>query len=410
MLAVDKHTFSTINCSTSCGYTKDLAKTRTILTLFRLGSGTACDLLTQQDGDHDYVRINKDQIECSILLFLHPPAKIIIICALNSITMDPSIMEKSWDELADPKRVWVGEAGSREEGLGRLVLLTPERVANAAQSQIKAGIRVNLGWDLNKLEYACFNRQPCELKMVPLLDGVAFDDIYVMNPQQSSQWDGLRHFSMPREDGSAERVFYGGTTKDEILDRSNDRIGIQHWAQEGITGRGVLIDYASWAEKRGIKYKTFSQHTIKLVEILEIAKECNITFQRGDILLVRIGVIKEWEHEMDVAAKQAYAVSTSPKHAGVEGTMDVLKWVWNTGFAAVAGDAISWEVYPPLEGTILMHEYMLAGWGMPIGELFDLEKLAETCKQLNRWTFFMVSSPFNMKGGISSPPNAQAIF
>lgn len=110
------------------------------------------------------------------------------------------------------------------------------------------------------------------------------------------------------------------------------------------TGRGVLIDYASWAEKRGIKYTTFSQHTIKLVEILEIAKECNITFQRGDILLVRIGVIKEWEHEMDVAAKQAYAVSTSPKHAGVEGTMDVLKWVWNTGFAAVAGDAISWEV------------------------------------------------------------------
>ncbi|EKJ74592.1 hypothetical protein FPSE_05342 [Fusarium pseudograminearum CS3096] len=388
MLAIDKHAFSTINCSVSCGYTKDLAKTRTILTLFGLGSGKAYDLLTQQDGDHDYVCINKDQIEYGILLFLHPPAKIIIICALNSITMDPSIMEQRWDELRDPKRVWVGEPGSREEGLGRLVLLTPERVANAAQSQIR----------------------PCELKMVPLLGGVAFDDIYVMNPQQSSQWDGLRHFSMPREDGSAERVFYGGTTKEEILDRSNDRIGIHHWAQEGITGRGVLIDYASWAEKRGIKYTTFSQHTIKLVEILEIAKECNITFQRGDILLVRIGVIKEWEHEMDVAAKQAYAVSTSPKHAGVEGTMDMLKWVWNTGFAAVAGDAISWEVYPPLEGTILMHEYMLAGWGMPIGELFDLERLAETCKQLNRWTFFMVSSPFNMKGGISSPPNAQAIF
>jgi hypothetical protein len=57
-------------------------------------------------------------------------------------------------------------------------------VASAAQTQIKTGIRVNLGWDLNKLEFACFNRQPCELKMVPLLDGVAFDDIYVMNPRQ----------------------------------------------------------------------------------------------------------------------------------------------------------------------------------------------------------------------------------
>lgn len=110
------------------------------------------------------------------------------------------------------------------------------------------------------------------------------------------------------------------------------------------TGRGVLIDYASWAENKGIKYTTFSQHQIKLSDIHEIAQECNITFKKGDILLVRIGVIKEWEKEMDVEAKKAYACSKSPKHAGVEGSLDVLKWVWNTGFAAVAGDAISWEV------------------------------------------------------------------
>ncbi|KAH7357952.1 hypothetical protein B0T11DRAFT_319149 [Plectosphaerella cucumerina] len=322
---------------------------------------------------------------------------------------DPSLMEKSWDELPNPKKVWIGEPGSREEGLGRLVLLTPERVLEAAQTQIKTGIRVNLGWSLDKLEYACFSRQPCELKMVPLLGGIAFDDIYTMNPQQSSQWDGLRHFSMPIE-GSDERVFYGGTTKEEILDRCNDRIGIHHWAQEGITGRGVLIDYVSWAKKKGIKYTTFSQHQIRLADMLEIATECNIEFKRGDILLVRIGLTKEWEEDMDVEAKKAYAANTSPKHAGVEGSMDVLRWVWNTGFAAVGGDAISWEVYPPPPGGILMHEYMLAGWGMPIGEMFDLERLAETCKKLNRWAFFVSSTPLNMPGGISSPPNAQAIF
>jgi hypothetical protein len=106
----------------------------------------------------------------------------------------------------------------------------------------------------------------------------------------------------------------------------------------------VLIDYVSWAEKKGIKYTTFSLHQIKLADILEIAKECNITFQKGDILLVRIGVTKEWEQDMDVEAKKAYAASTSPKHAGVEGSMDMLKWIWNSGFAAVAGDAISFEV------------------------------------------------------------------
>lgn len=53
--------------------------------------------------------------------------------------------------------------------------------------------------------------------------------------EQSSQWDGLRHFSQTVP-GQTDRVFYGGTTVEEINDRGNDRIGLQHWAKEGIAG------------------------------------------------------------------------------------------------------------------------------------------------------------------------------
>jgi hypothetical protein len=106
----------------------------------------------------------------------------------------------------------------------------------------------------------------------------------------------------------------------------------------------VLIDYASRAEKQGITYTTFSLHTIKLTDILQIAKECNITFQRGDILLIRIGVTKEWDSIMTEDQKRQYSQNPNPQHAGVEGTIDVLRWLWDMGFAAVAGDAISWEV------------------------------------------------------------------
>lgn len=45
-----------------------------------------------------------------------------------------------------------------------------------------------------------------------------------------------------------------------------------------------------------------------------------------------------------------------------------------------------------------------------IGELFDLEALARTCQELQRWSFFVTSVPLNMPGGVSSPPNAMAIF
>ncbi|GAB1202340.1 hypothetical protein APSETT445_000952 [Aspergillus pseudonomiae] len=314
-----------------------------------------------------------------------------------------------FDELPNPKQVWVGKPGSYEEGLGKLAILTPEVVAKAASTEIKTGRRVTMGWDLTKLNYPNLNRQPCQHKIVPLLGGVAYDDIYTMNPRGFSiQWDGLRHFSQTVP-GQTERVFYGGVTAEEINDRSNDRIGMQHWAREGIAGRGVLIDYAAWAEKKGITYSTFSTHQVRLSDILEIAKECNITFQKGDILFVRVGVTREWDTVMTDEQKKQYSDNPSPEHAGVEATTDMLRWLWDSGFAAIASDTISWEVYPP-QSDVFLHEYVLAGWGMPIGELFDLEALARTCQDLQRWSFFVASVPLNMPGGVSSPPNIMALF
>ncbi|BCS26933.1 uncharacterized protein APUU_51644A [Aspergillus puulaauensis] len=319
-----------------------------------------------------------------------------------------SIFDTPYKKLPNPKQVWMGHPGSREEGLGKLAILTPEVVSNAAASEIRTGRRVTMGWEMTKLDYPNLNRQPCQHQIVPLLGGIAFDDIYHMNPQQSSQWDGLRHFSQTVP-GQSERVFYGGTTSEEINDRKNDRIGLQHWAKEGIAGRGVLIDYAGWAEKNGIEYSTFSTHQVRLSDIHEIARECGITFQKGDILFVRVGVTKEWDTVMTDAQKQEYSDNSSPSHAGVEATPDVLRWLWDTGFCAIASDAISWEVYPP-QSEVFLHEYVLAGWGMPIGELFDLEALAQMCSEHQRWSFFVASIPLNMPGGVSSPPNIMAIF
>ena len=337
--------------------------------------------------------------------------------------MEANIHNLPYDSLPNPRQVWNGPPNSREEGLGRLVLLTPDVVAAAASTCIKTGRRVTLGWDMTKLDVANFNRQPAQHHIISLLGGFTFDDVYVFNPQQSSQWDGLRHFSapFPTPENPAQRFFYGGMTASEITNRSNTRIGIQHWAKEGICGRGVLLDYVEYASRHAIQYSTFSDHSIPLSVLLEIAQEQGTIFQRGDILFVRIGVTKEWDTRMGIDARTAYATTSSPQQAGVEGTKEMLRWIWDQGFAAVAGDSISFEVYPPkksfprgdgepnIEGLVL-HEFLLAGWGMPIGELFDLEGLSSICRELNRYEFFVTSAPFNMPGGVSSPPNCIAIF
>jgi hypothetical protein len=64
--------------------------------------------------------------------------------------------------------------------------------------------------------------------------------------------------------------------------------------------------------------------------------------------------------------KQDYAAQKEPEHAGVEASLETLEWIWDSGIVAVAGDAISFEVYPT-PGEVSMHEYLLAGWGCPIG-------------------------------------------
>lgn len=327
-----------------------------------------------------------------------------------------------YDSLPDKRRVWHAKPGSREEGLGRLALLTPDVVAEAAKTCIKTGIRVSLNWDLTKLDIANFNRAPAQHHITSLLGGAGFDDVYIFNPQQSSQWDGLRHFSapFPTPGNPSQRLFYGGTTASEISDRSNLRLGIQHWAKEGICGRGVLLDYVAYANKHSISYSALSNHAIPFQTLRRIAEDQGVEFRRGDILFVRIGLTREWDTQMSSADKQAYAQSPSPEHAGVEGTEEMLRWIWDEGFAAVAGDAVSFEVYPPQKSYaradgaevqgLFMHEYLIAGWGLPVGELFDLEELSLTCQQLGRWEFFVTSAPLNMPGGVSSPPNCLAIF
>ncbi|KAL1850315.1 hypothetical protein Plec18170_007010 [Paecilomyces lecythidis] len=332
------------------------------------------------------------------------------------------IHKTPFDQLPNPFRVWNTPPSSHAEGLGRLVILTPD-IVKAAASYIRTGRRISLSWDMNKLEVANFSRQPAQHHILPIMDGVAFDDLYIINPQQSSQWDGLRHFAapFPTHENPSRRMFYGGVSAAEIMDRGSTRLGLQHWAKEGICGRGVLLDYVEYAARHGIKYSTFSDHSISLEVLKNIAREQQTEFRFGDILFIRMGVTREWDTQMTLDDKVAYGRTNEPQHAGVQGTKEMLRWIWDTGFAAVASDAISFEVYPPKESYlrvdgnssikgVFMHEVLLAGWGLPIGELFDLEGLARICQLEKRWEFFVTSAPLNMPGGVSSPPNCIALF
>lgn len=74
-----------------------------------------------------------------------------------------------------------------------------------------------------------------------------------------------------------------------------------------------------------------------------MCRDFKVTPRKGDILFVRTGVIPEWDSFSD-QQKKDYATQAVPEHAGIEACIETLEWLWDSGIAAVAGDAISWEV------------------------------------------------------------------
>lgn len=62
------------------------------------------------------------------------------------------------------------------------------------------------------------------------------------------------------------------------------------WSSQGIVGRGVLLDFASYASRHNITgYDAASRSEIGLDQVKAVAAESGITFQPGDILVLRTG-------------------------------------------------------------------------------------------------------------------------
>ncbi|KAJ5756026.1 hypothetical protein N7533_005569 [Penicillium manginii] len=294
--------------------------------------------------------------------------------------------------------------------IGTLNHLSEDVVARAAKQEIKSGKRVCLNWTLTGSSYPTLGRKTLEIKLnnkAPLK--IAHDDEWTFNSQCSSQWDGFRHYAY-----QAEELYYMGRKAAEFAESPIPN-GIQHIAENGIAGRGILIDWYKWSQENGHSIDAMTAHPVSFNELLKVLEIQGISENEilpGDIILIRFGYISQYEEmgeEKRARLDQLYR-KQKPENIGIEPSKELLSFLWNNKIAAVAGDTRSFEVWPCSQTKWHLHEWLLAGWGMPIGELFDLEKLSKYCEEANRYTFFFTSSPMNAPGAVASPPNAFAFF
>ncbi|KLO19603.1 hypothetical protein SCHPADRAFT_885216 [Schizopora paradoxa] len=333
--------------------------------------------------------------------------------------------ERDWKDLPSFKELpnyknfsgcaW-GVWGEGDE-LGTVNLLTKDVVLEATK-EIRTGETVSLNWPINFPEKPLFTRRTPEITVISRRpDYPARDDEIHMNSQSGSQWDCLRHFGVLEH-----HVFYQNHHQDTIplgpittpdplkVDPEKIKLGVHNWANHGICGRGVFLDLVKFFTKDGtvpLPYDPWTTHPISAADITAVANAQGVQFRQGDILILRVGHIQKYYAS---SQEEKDRISSTPEEfAGIEQSEEMKAFLWDNHFAAIASDQPAMESWPPKDMNF-MHQTILGMWGMPLGEMFDCEKLSKVCAETGRYTFFFSSWPLNILGGCASPPNAAAYF
>nr|MBA2625991.1 cyclase family protein [Acidimicrobiia bacterium] len=147
------------------------------------------------------------------------------------------------------------------------------------------------------------------------------------------------------------------------------------------------------------------------------------TVETGDVLLLRTGWLAAYRG-LDAAGRGRVAADLAAP--GLRPGVATARVLWDLHVAAVAADNPALEVWPIgalADGDwrrrlqedpagypeVFVHTALLPLLGLPIGELFDLDALAEDCAADGRYEAFFTSAPLHLRAGVASPPGALAI-
>jgi kynurenine formamidase len=222
--------------------------------------------------------------------------------------------------------------------------------------------------------------------------GVKFADDYLFAALQcSTQWDGLGHAWYGNQ-------LYNGVPETAVRGTGAARLGIEKLHRHFV-GRGVLLDLPR-AINGGDRLTP--GYAISAADLDAGASHAGVEIRSGDILLVRTAHLS-WFYEL---------VDKRPFWPAAPGLGETtVEWLHRRQVAAVAMDTIAVEVQPceAPGGTLPLHGLLIRDLGLTLGELFDLEALAEACAEDGVYEFLFVGQPLRITGAVGSPINPLAI-
>lgn len=216
------------------------------------------------------------------------------------------------------------------------------------------------------------------------------DDVFELCVHGATHWDGLGH-------GFYDGKMYGGHDMRLVDGKGAHRNAITA-VKDRFAGRGVLLDIprlrgADWLEPG---------HGITPDELEECLDAQRVKIAKGDFLLIRTGQIGH-------ARKHGWGAYAGGDAPGL--TLATARWIKDSCVAAVATDTWGAEVRPNEYTGMIQpwHRLAIPNMGLTIGEMFNLEELAEACADDGRYTFFLSAPPLPLEHATGSPVNPLAI-
>ena len=318
-----------------------------------------------------------------------------------------------------------GDFGEDDQ-IGRLNLLTAARV-RAAVAEVREGKVFCLSLPLTLPGDSVLNPLRKGPRLLPVRDGeqayplmpananhtdLVYDEAVHLYSQYSTHWDALCHIGSiydAKGDGKPDLVLYNGykAPVEEPDGKGGKRVGttalgIEHMAAKGIQGRGVLVDlHAHFGVERKL---------VGYDDMMRIFDRDKIVVEEGDLLCLRTGFAGEicrMGGRPDASIRQSCPVLDG-------GDPALLRWLSECGIAALICDNQAVEqgnMWTLLDSNasakkhagLPLHEHCIFKLGLPIGELWFFEELAEWLRTAKRSRFFLTATPLRLPGAAGSP-------
>lgn len=300
---------------------------------------------------------------------------------------------------------------------GRLNLITPEKIMQGI-AEVRAGrvFCLSLPLDYPGGNYHDLQRQPPRLTPVvrngrikfnlrsqPQHTDVYCDDCATLHTHYSTHWDALAHVGAMFAAGPEEQAsirYYNGYRGPEEVGGDPPRaaaLGIENMAEAGVQGRAVMIDLlGAFGE---------AQRIVGYDDLMAAMDRTGAVVEPGDILCLHTG-----------QAAALLAMRKQPDERTMEhsfchldgGDTRLLRWVDESGVAAIAADNYAVEAVPPRvrnEGGAYegLHELCLFKLGIHLGELWYLTALNHWLAEHGRTRFLLTAPPLRLPGAVGSP-------